>query len=102
MNDSTNTMNRLKNKSKRLRTVLAQQLGTEVDCLSAVLGNEDQKKNLNSINKNDNDLKKEIKLNNNEINNLNKLITNDITDTNDDEHEKTYTDSSTFLKGINF
>lgn len=91
-------MNRLKKKSKKLRTLLAQQFGTEVDYLSTVLGNEDQIKHF-KFNKDDKDVQNDslVKLYSKNNDNLNKLSDHD-NNLNDDER-KTYTDSSTFLKG---
>ena len=91
-------INRLKKKSKKLRTLLAQQFGTEVDYLSTVLGNEDQRKHF-KFNKEDKDLQNDNESSKlySENDKLNKLNDND-KNLNEDER-KTYTDSSTFLKG---
>lgn len=91
-------MNRLKKKSKKLRTLLAQQFGTEVDRLSTVLGNEDQKKHFKSAS-DERDVQNDsepVKLYS-EDDHLPKL--GDSESNPNDTQSKTYTDSSTFLKG---
>lgn len=91
-------MNRLKKKSKKLRTLLAQQFGTEVDHLSTVLGNEDQKKHFKPSS-DEQDVQNDsepVKLYS-EGDHLAKL--GDKESSLNENERKTYTDSSTFLKG---
>lgn len=90
-------MNRLKKKSKKLRTLLAQQFGTEVDHLSTVLGNEDQKKHFKPNSDDKDDDSEPIKLYSSEGDNPGKL--GDSESNLNENERKTYTDSSTFLKG---
>ena len=92
-------MNRLKKKSKKLRTLLAQQFGTEVDRLSTVLGNEDQKRQHFTSIAEDKDVQNDrepVRLSS-ENDRLTKPGDNE--NNQNDTERKTYTDSSTFLKG---
>ena len=92
----------MKKKSEKLRTLLAQQFGTDVGCLSNVLGNEDQKKDFKSNREDKVDQKKinhdHVKSYNENDDNLNNKLTDHDNSLND-EQRKTYTDSSFFLKG---
>jgi len=92
-------MNRLKKKSKKLRTLLAQQFGTEVDYLSTVLGNEEQVKSFR-FNKDDKDLPNDNdKYIENDILNQTDQDSNNLNDDKQAYTDSVYTDSSTFLKG---